>query len=160
MNDAFLQIGNLKGESTRAGFEGQTQLESFSWGASNSPSMGSSGPGGGVGKAKLDTFSCTKATDLTSPPLFQACCSGKHFPTARVTLRKAGGESPVNYLVYDFERVFVNRINWSSNGGEDLPTESVELSFGKVTITYTSQTDSGVTGQPVVASWNIQTVTP
>jgi type VI secretion system secreted protein Hcp len=160
MFDAFLQIDGLKGESTRAGFEGQTQLESFSWGASNSSSMGSSGPGGGVGKAKLESFSCTKATDLTSPPLFQACCSGKHFPTARVTLRKAGGESPVNYLVYQFDKVFVNKIDWSASNGDELPTESVELSFGKVTITYTGQSDAGVTSSPVVASWNVQTVTP
>lgn len=160
MFDAFLKIEGLTGESTRAGFEGQTQLESFSWGASNSTSMGSSGPGGGVGKAKLDAFQCTKATDLTSPPLFQACCSGKHFPRAKVTLRKAGGESPVNYLVYEFEKVFVSSIQWSDGGGESPPTESVQLSFGKVTITYTSQTDAGVTGSPVVASWNVQTVTP
>lgn len=160
MFDAFLQIAGLQGESTRAGFEGQTQLEGFSWGASNSHSMGSSGPGGGVGKAKLDLFNCTKATDLTSPPLFQACCSGKHFPTAKVTLRKAGGESSVNYLVYEFEKVFVSSIRWSDGGGESPPTETVELSFGKVTITYTSQADTGVTGRPVVASWNVQTVTP
>jgi type VI secretion system secreted protein Hcp len=159
MIDAFLKIEGLTGESTREGFKGQTELESFRWGASNTTSMGSTGPGGGVGKAKLESFACDKATDLTSPVLFQACCSGKHFPSATVTLRKAGGESPVNYLVYHFEKVFVNNITWSGSG-DSLPTESVELSFGKVTITYTGQSDAGVTGQPVVASWNIQTVTP
>jgi type VI secretion system secreted protein Hcp len=161
MYDAFLQIAGLKGESTRAGFEGQTELKTFSWGASNSSSMGSSGPGGGVGKAKLDSFKCTKATDLTSPPLFQACCSGKHFPRAKVTLIKSGGDSTVPYLVYEFEKVFVSDIQWEGEDGKvKLPTETVELSFGKVTITYTSQTDTGGVGTPVVASWNVQTVTP
>lgn len=160
MFDAFLQIAGLKGEALRAGFEGQTKLESFEWSASNSTSMGSSGPGGGVGKAKLESFKCTKATDLTSPPLFQACCSGKHFPTAKVTLRKSGGESSVNYLVYEFEKVFVSNIEWKGESGDELPVESVELSFGKVTITYTGQIDTGGPGTPVVASWNVQTVTP
>lgn len=160
MFDAFLQIDGLTGESTRAGFKGQTHLASFTWGASNTTSMGSSGPGGGVGKARLDTFDCTKATDLTSPVLFQACCSGKHFRKATVTLLKAGGEAPVKYLTYEFETVFVSEIGWNGQSEESLPTESVKLSFGKVTITYTGQLDTGGTGTPVVASWNVQTVSP
>ena len=66
----------------------------------------------------------------------------------------------MNYLVYRFEKVFVNNISWNGTSEDSLPTESVELSFGKVTITYTGQSDVGAPSNPVVASWNIQTVTP
>lgn len=159
--DAFLKIEGVDGESTRAGFEKHIELLSFSWGASNSTTVGSMGPGGGAGKATVTSFNCLKATDTASPPLFQACCAGKHFPKAKVTLRKAGGDAPVDYLVYEFEKVYVDNIQWSgSTGGDDRPTESLGITFGKVTVTYTPQSDAGATGAPVVASWNLQTVTP
>ena len=67
----------------------------------------------------------------------------------------------MDYLVYEFEKVYVDTIQWSgSSGGDDTPTESLGISFGKVTVTYTPQADTGATGSPVVASWNLQTVTP
>jgi type VI secretion system secreted protein Hcp len=159
--DAFLKIEGVDGESTRSGFEKQIELLSFSWGATNTAVVGSAGAGGGTGKASVSSFNCVKATDAASPPLFQACCSGKHFPKAKVTLRKAGGDAPVDYLVYEFEKVYIDGIKWSgSTGGDDRPTESVGISFGKVTVTYTPQSDTGATGSPVVASWNLQTVSP
>lgn len=158
--DAFLKIEGVDGESTRSGFEKHIELLSFSWGASNTAVVGSSGAGGGAGKASVSSFRCLKATDSASPPLFQACCAGKHFPKAKVTLRKAGGDSPVDYLVYEFEKVYIDSVQWSgSSGGDDRPTESLGISFGKVTVTYTPQSDTGATGSPVVASWNLQTVT-
>ncbi|MEW5931177.1 MAG: type VI secretion system tube protein Hcp [Gemmatimonadota bacterium] len=156
--DAFLKIEGIDGESTRKGFEKQIELISFSWGASNPTTIGSSGPGGGAGKASVSSFNCLKITDAASPPLFQACCSGKHFPKAKVTLRKAGGESPVDYLMYEFENVYIESVQWSgASGGDDRPTESLSLAFGRVTVTYTPQADQGATGSPVVGSWSVQT---
>jgi type VI secretion system secreted protein Hcp len=157
--DAFLKIEGIDGESTRKGFEKQIELISFSWGASNPTTIGSAGAGGGAGKASVSSFNCLKITDAASAPLFQACCAGKHFPKAKVTLRKAGGDSPVDYLVYEFEKVYIESVQWSgASGGDDRPTESVSLAFGKVTVTYTPQADQGATGSPVVASWDITTV--
>lgn len=152
--DAFLKIEGVEGESTRDGFEDQIEVLSFSWGASNPTSIGAGG-GGGAGKASLSSFNVMKISDKASPGLFQACCSGKHFPKATVTLHKAGGDEAVDYLTYEFEKVFVESIQWSgSSGGDDRPTESLSLAFGKVEITYTPQTETGAKGSPVVASWD------
>ncbi len=157
--DAFLKIDGVNGESTRKGFEKQIEILSFSLGASNPVTMGSAGGGAGAGKASISSFNCLKASDAASPGLFQACCSGKHYPKATVTLQKAGGDSPVDYLKYEFENVYVESIQWSgSSGGDDRPTESLSLAFGKVTVTYTPQTDKGAKGSPVVGSWDVQKV--
>lgn len=157
--DAFLKIDGVDGESTRKGFAGQIELASFSWGASNPTTIGSMGAGGGAGKATISSFNCLKATDKASPVLFQACCQGKHFPKATVTLNKAGGDDAVNYLVYEFEKVFVDSIQWSgSSGGDDRPTESLSITFGKVTISYTPQSDTGAKAGPVRGSWDLQKV--
>jgi type VI secretion system secreted protein Hcp len=100
-----------------------------------------------------------KVTDAASPALFQACCAGKHFPKAKVVLHKAGGDAAVDYLVYEFEKCFVESIQWSgASGGDDRPMESVSLAFGKVTITYVAQSVTGAKGAPVVGSWDVMAV--
>ena len=156
--DAFLKIDGIDGESTRADHVKEIQLLAFSLGAQNASSIGSAGPGGGAGKATVSSFECVKATDAASAPLFQACCSGKHIAKAVVTLRNAGGESPVDYLKYEFEKVYIDSFKWEGVSECDArPTERLGLAFGKVTITYTPQTDTGSTGSPAVANWNRQT---
>lgn len=156
--DAFIKIGDIEGEATRKGFEGQIEIQSFSLGASNPTSIGSGG-GGGSGKASLSSMNVMKITDKASPVLFASCCRGVHFPKATVTLHKAGGDEAVDYLKYELERVYVESIQWSgSSGGDDRPAESLSLAFGKITVTYTEQTETGAKGSPVVGDWDVQTV--
>lgn len=156
--DAFLKIGDIKGESTRKGFEEQIEILSFSVGASNPTTIGSGG-GGGSGKASLSSFNVMKMSDKASPVLFQKCCQGAHFPKATITLHKAGGDEAVDYLVYELERVYVESVQWSgSSGGDDRPSESLSLAFGKITVTYTEQTETGAKGSPVVGTWDVQSV--
>jgi type VI secretion system secreted protein Hcp len=157
--DAFLKFDGVDGESTRKGFEKHIEIYSFSFGAANPTTIGAGG-GGGAGKVSLGGFNVMKKTDGSSTALFQACCTGKHFPKAKVTLHKAGGDDAVDYLVYEFEKVFIESIQWSgSSGGDDSPAESLSLNFGKVTVTYTPQTESGAKGSPTVASWDQMKVT-
>src|SRR5437868_2371794 len=99
--DAFIKLPDIEGESKRKGFEGQIAILSFSFGASNPSSIGSGG-GGGAGKVSLSSFNLMKLSDTTSPVLFQKCCTGDHFAKATVTLNKAGGTAPLDFLVYEF----------------------------------------------------------
>jgi type VI secretion system secreted protein Hcp len=151
--DAFLELDGVEGESTRKGFEGQIELISFSLGGHNPSTIGAGG-GGGAGKVSLTPFTFMKVSDKASPTMFQAMCTGKHFPKAKVTIHKAGGEEAVDFLVYEFEKVFIEDMNWSGGSGSDVPMESVAMAYGKVTITFTPQTETGAKGSPVVASWD------
>lgn len=157
--DAFIKLDEVDGESTRKGFEGQIEILSFSFGASNPVTIGSAAKGGGAGKASLSSFNFMKITDGASPQMFQGCCQGKHYPKAKVVLRKAGG-APMDYLIYEFEKCYVDSIQWSgSSGGDDRPIESVSITFGKVTITYTPQDEKGnPAGKPVIGTWDVTTV--
>ena len=56
--DYFLKIEGIDGESADAKHKGDIQLESFSWGETNSGSH-SSGGGGGAGKVSMQDFSFT-----------------------------------------------------------------------------------------------------
>jgi len=158
MFDAFLSIDGVDSESTRKGFEGQIEIQSFSIGAHNETSIGAGG-GAGAGKVALSTMNVTKKTDAASPVLFQKCCEGMHFPKAEITLHKAGGEQ-LAFLKYAFDTIYVEDIQWSgSSGGDDVPMETLSLAFGKIEMTYTKQAKDGTAGAPVVASWDLTTVT-
>lgn len=157
--DVFLKIEGVTGEATATGHEGEIEIYSFSWGASNPTTISSQSTGSGGGKVAVSSFNIMKKTDLASPNLFKTCCTGTHYPTALVTFRKAGGEQ-LEYLTYLFEEVYVDSIQWSgSSGGDDAPTESVSFSYGKVTITYKPQTAEGGLGGAVPAGWDVRTVT-
>jgi type VI secretion system secreted protein Hcp len=149
----------VKGESTDDVYKakGAFEIFSFSLGASNPVTVGSGTEGSGGGKVSISSFSFMKKTDAASAALFRACCDGSHFSKAHVVLRKSGGNK-VEYLKYDFEEVFVESVQWSgSTGGDDTPTESLSIAFGKVNVTYTPQKADGTAISPAKeANWDVR----
>jgi type VI secretion system secreted protein Hcp len=161
--DTFLEIKgpDIAGESTAKGFEGKIEIFSFSWGASNPTTVSSASGGLSGGKVSVSSFNAMKKTEKSSADLFQACATGKHFDSAVVTMRKAGGDAGQKaFLIYKFEDVMVESIQWSgSTGGDDSPTESISLAFGKVEIEYWGQNPKKGDVKPMgQAAWNITTV--
>ena len=157
--DTYLTVEGITGESKRSGHEGQIDLESFSFGGSNPSSVGH-GSGGGTGTVSLSSFNIMKKTDASSAELFQAMCTGNHFPTAKITMYVSGGNAgAVEKLVFEFEEVFVDSIQWSGSEGDPtvIPSESVAFAFGKVTITYNEQNADGTVGGAHVGTWDIRT---
>lgn len=159
--DAYLTVDGVSGESQRSGHEGEIELIAFDFGGSNPSSVGI-GSGGGTGTVNLSGFNFVKKTDAASAELFAKMCTGNHFPTAMLTMYKSGGDAgAVDYLLFEFEEVYVDAINWSgSEGGDGVPTESVSFSFGKVTITYNEQNPDGTKGGSHVGSWDVRVGTP
>lgn len=146
----------IEGETTDNTFQAKKAFEiySFSWGASNPVTVGSSSGGMSGGKVSLSSFNLMKKTDNSSPTLFQACCQGTHYPQATVVLRKAGGK-PMEYIEYDFTEVMVESVQWSgSAGGDDTPTESVSFAYGGVTVNYTPQKTDGTAGTKNSSKWS------
>lgn len=159
--DTFLKIKGVEGEAMQAKHTGEIEIYSFSWGASNPTTVGSGTGGLSAGKVSVSSFNIMKKTDKTSPVLFNACCNGKHFDDAIVTMNKASGDAgQVPFLKYTFTDVMIESIQWSgSTGGDDTPTESLSLAFAKVEIEYQQQDAKGAVGKPVLASWDLQKVT-
>lgn len=158
--DAFMDLGEIKGESTAKGMEGKIEIYSFSWGASNPTTIGSGSTGVSGGKVSVSSFNVMKKTDKASPMLFQRCCEGAHLKEVIVTLRKAGGAAGQGaFLTYKFETCMVESIQWSgSTGGDDSPTESLSLAFGKVSVEYMVQAADGKLSKGSEAMWDLTTV--
>lgn len=152
--DTFIKIGDVKGESTVKGFEDQIQVSSWSWGMSQSGTT-HTGQGGGAGKVNVHDLNFTHNVDAASPNLLMACCTGKHFDTATITMRKAGG-SPLDYVKIELTEVLVTGVTHGGSGGEDLLSESVTLNFAKFKFSYQPQDAKGAKkGGAVEATYDI-----
>lgn len=152
--DMFIKIGDLKGESVDHKHKESIDVLAWSWGMSNSGSAHVGG-GGGSGKVNVQDLSFTKYIDFTSTALQIACCNGKHFPKAVLTVRKAG-EKPLEYLKITMEDLLVTSVSTGGSGGEDKLTENVTLNFAKVKVEYQKQGKTGAAdGGAATMGWNI-----
>jgi type VI secretion system secreted protein Hcp len=166
--DTYMFLDQIPGEATATiaekpqGLSGPMEIFSFSWGASNPTTVGSSGGGLSAGKVSVSSFNVMKKSDTASPLLFQHCCDGQHIKKASVIMRKATGKSGKQgvFIQYDFTDVMIDSIQWSgSSGGDDTPTESLSIAFAKVAITYYKQdTDTGAMSKASEAAWDLTKV--
>ncbi|WP_339427883.1 MULTISPECIES: Hcp family type VI secretion system effector [unclassified Pseudomonas] len=154
--DMFLKLGDIKGESRDQGHRDEIDVTEWAWGLSQSGSM-HSGTGGGAGKVNIANLNLKKPLDKSSPNLMMACASGKHYAEARLIVRKAGGASPVEYLVITLKQVMVASYSASAEPGGDVLYDNIALNFATVDVSYQPQkADGAKDGGPVKFGWNIR----
>jgi type VI secretion system secreted protein Hcp len=154
--DAYLELDGIPGESTAKGFEKKIEIYSFSWGASAPVSVGPGTGGMTASRVSISSFNVMKKTDVASPKLFLAACTGDHITKMTLSLRKQTGKGGQDvYLKYVFEEVMVEAVQWSgSSSGDDTPTESVSFAFAKVTVEYKPQSVDGKLAAGTPVSWD------
>src|SRR5262245_21082217 len=96
--DYFLKIDGVEGESHDSKHSKQIDLESWSWGATQTGTHGASG-GGGAGKVSVQDFHFVMKINKASPKLMLACATGQHIKEATLTCRKAGGKQEDFFVV-------------------------------------------------------------
>jgi len=139
--DMFLKLGDIKGESQDDKHKDEIDVLSWSWGMSQSGTT-HLGSGGGAGKVSVHDLQLTHVLDKASPNLALACCTGKHYDQALLTVRKAG-DKPVEYLKITLEEVLVTSVTMNGHGSEDRLTENVTLNFAKFKQEYVPQKPDG-----------------
>ncbi|MFJ5300594.1 type VI secretion system tube protein Hcp [Pseudomonas sp. SLFW] len=157
--DIFIKIGDIKGESQDKAHKDEIDVLNWSWGMTQSGNMHTGG-GGGAGKVSVRDLSFTKYIDKATPNLMMVCSSGKHIDKVTLTVRKAGGESQVEYLVITLEEVIVTGYDTGGSGAEDRLTEKLTLNFAQVRVDYQPQKADGTKdGGLIKYGWNIRTNT-
>ena len=152
--DMFMKITDVKGEAKDSTHKDEIDVLSWSWGM-NQSGTGHVGGGLGSGKVNVHDMSFTKFVDVSSADLMLACCNGKHFSEAKLTVRKAG-ENPLEYLSITMQDVLIAGITTGGSGGDDRLTENVRLNFAKVKVDYTEQTQGGAAGAKPKMGWDLE----
>lgn len=76
-------------------------------------------------------FTFKKAMDGRSPKLFRMCCDGTYITQAECQIY---GPTNKPYLVYHMAHVHIG--TYHAEGGSDLPTETIGLTFGEMGVKF------------------------
>ena len=139
--DIFAKIGDIKGESLDDKHKGEIDVLSWSWGVTQSGTMGHGG-GGGEGKANFNDFNFTHHVDKSSPVLLKACATGEHIKEATITVRKAG-KGQQEFLIIKMNDIIITGVAPSGAGDGAATAEHVALQFAKVDLEYKPQKADG-----------------
>ncbi|NOQ13548.1 MAG: type VI secretion system tube protein Hcp [Methyloprofundus sp.] len=139
--DMFLELDGIDGESKDAAYTDKIDVLAWSWGASQSGTFHSGG-GGGSGKANFQDISVTKYIDSSTNALLSHVAKGTHIAKGKLIVRKAG-DTPVDYLIIEMEKIMVTSYSTGGSGGEDQLTENLTLNFAKYKLGYQKQNDKG-----------------
>ena len=89
--DYFLKIDGVDGESTDDKHKGEIDVESFSWGVTQTGTAAAGG-GGGTGKVIMQDIHFTKFLDKATPKLWLKCATGEHIKQAVLVGVAAAGD--------------------------------------------------------------------
>ena len=158
-NGIFLKLAGTPGESTIDGYVGDIEVNSFSWGTSNTGchagvggGTASSGAGGASGNVTFGSFRVHKLLDKSSPLLQKDLLTGVPITSGHLAFVKHGTE----YLGVDFTMLFVvSESLGTGSGSGGVPEEDLTFNFEKSTQTYTPTATNGtVTGPPITVCWD------
>jgi type VI secretion system secreted protein Hcp len=138
--DYFLKIDGIQGESRDDRHKDEIDIESFSWGETQSGTFAVGG-GGGSGKVSMQDFHFTMTMNKASPALFLACAQGEHIKNAILTCRKAGKDQQ-EFMKVTMNDVLVSSFQIGGAGGV-VPTDQISLNFAKIEVEYKEQDATG-----------------
>jgi type VI secretion system secreted protein Hcp len=142
--DAFLKLDGIKGE----GPAGEISLESFSWGVSNTSTIGSATGGAGSGKAMFQDFSFTSVAGAESADLFLAAAAGKHIQSGQLTVSDKSSSlititfSDVLISSYKIDQMSL-KIDSAGQSQLGAPTGRVSFNFAKFVFQTKGSSASG-----------------
>jgi type VI secretion system secreted protein Hcp len=138
--DYFLKIDGIEGESRDDRHKDEIDIESFSWGETQSGTFAGGG-GGGAGKVSMQDFHFTMRLNKASLALFLACAQGDHIKNAMLTCRKAGRERQ-EFMKVKMSDILVSSFQIGEAGGV-VPTDQISLNFAKIEVEYKEQDATG-----------------
>lgn len=155
MIDAYLQIGDIKGESADERHRGWIEVSEVTWGVSQPRATAVSTAGGHTsGRADLSEVGFTKLADIASPVLFQLSAAGKTIPKATSEFFRADGDGkPICYYKIELENVMISEVR-SHSGDKGIIKEAVHLAYARIKSTYTKQDIKGGVQGSTAGGWD------
>ena len=130
--------GHVVIQGVVGGDPGSTSIavESWSWGVTQSGTIGGGG-GGGAGEATLQELKITKTIDKASPVLARKCAQGQQIQQVVLTVDRPGGSNGP-YMQYTLEDVIISSVQ-QAGSGDSIPMEEVTFIYNRISLTYTTR---------------------
>lgn len=157
MQNMYIDIEAIPGESSTAQGQKMIEILSFSHGVSMPLTSGASNTSRASGRCVHQDFTFTKYFDITSPTLALRCSSGKDIKYIKMHVWKADAEAtPHEYITYVFDHCIITSV--SVGGGGDQPIETVSFNYRNIVWTYNKQEISSPGGNKgkVETSWSLE----
>jgi type VI secretion system secreted protein Hcp len=146
--DMFLKIegtrqGPIKGDAMDLSHTDEIEVLGWNWGMD----VSAASFGAGQARTTLQELVVRKRVDRASTALMSALRANEPLKKAVLSVRKAGGASPVDYFKITIEkaRVMSHRIGSIADGSPDVQ-EELRIAFFKVSVQYQPQTAQGGSG--------------
>jgi len=153
--DYFLKVEGIDGESPDSKHKSEIELQSFSWGATQTGTHGSGG-GGGAGKVQMQDFHFVMKHCKASPKLMLACAEGEHLKKAVLTCRKAGKEQQEFLKVTMSDLLVSSYQTGGSSHGDEIPTDQISMNFSKIEFEYKDQKADGTLGGTTKTGYDVK----
>lgn len=160
MENIYLVLDGIPGESTSKQVPGSIELVSFNHGVSMPLTGNQSDVGRTTGRCVHQDMTVSKRMDKTTPVLNLYCSGGKTIKNAQIRVFGAVDDgSTVEYYNIKLEDLLVSSVSISAGGG-DRPFETVTFNYNSIAWTYVQHDhDAGKPGGNVAHTWNLQTNT-
>jgi type VI secretion system secreted protein Hcp len=144
--DMFLKIegassGPIKGEASDANHRDEIEVLAWSWGME-----GNNIHGQARARMNMHELKITKLVDSATTALMSSLRNNEVLKKTVLTVRKAGGQDPVEYFRITVEKGRVTSLV-AQSGEDDDParlTEHLSIAFSKVEVEYVPQGADGV----------------
>lgn len=140
--DAFIKIGDIKGESTDAKHAEWIELKSVQWDVKREISSPSGGTEREGSTPKVSELTLTKLLDRSSPSLFLNAVGGSS-PIPSVILELTNTSTNGVFYRLTLTDVMISSQQQTATDGEDKPRETITLNFTKIKIEYYYQDAKG-----------------
>jgi len=150
--DMFIKIegqrsGLFRGESRDPAHLDEIQLVAWSWGMEGNASatVSAGGRAAGANQVSVRELQIAKRVDSATTALMSALRNNEPIKNATLTMRKAGGSGPVEYLKIMLEKARIRSIALETGlfGAAENVAERVTISFQKITVDYRPQQAQG-----------------
>ncbi|MFJ4432806.1 Hcp family type VI secretion system effector [Pseudomonas sp. NPDC089395] len=151
--DAYIQIAEITGEAKDEKYTNWIEILGYTFGTSQSTSATASSAGGATsGRTSLSNLTFTKYLDSASCKLLEASCAGQHLKEVKLVVCRAGSDK-LKYYEVVLEEVIIADYAQTAHAG--VPTEIVQLDYGRIKTTYTRQQRvDGSAGGNVTGGWD------
>jgi type VI secretion system secreted protein Hcp len=153
-SDYLLELDGVKGESKDDAHKETIEIASWSLGASNPTSVGSSGMS--AGKVSYSDLTVMISLEKASVELLSRVSTGKVIKKAVLYGRKAGDDKRQDYLTVTLEEVMVSSWQTSASDGSGIPMLSVSFSFSKITYQYCIQKPDQTLDSPLLTTYDLK----